>query len=199
MAANEFDYRKYWQDIYAHNGTSGAGSYGQLAEFKGKVVNDVIEKYSVDTTIEFGCGDGNQIRYMNYKNYLGFDIAPSSVDRCIKMYQNDPSKKFGYYDPQTFNTKDFKADMVVCLDVLYHIINDSDYWKTLNCIFECAEKVVVLYTIMLRENRTTSCPSIIVRNIFDDVEKFTDFRVVNIVKQQLGSAADFMILERVNE
>lgn len=43
-------------------GTSGAGSYGVLAEFKAEVINSLLLEHSILTAIEFGCGDGSQLK-----------------------------------------------------------------------------------------------------------------------------------------
>jgi hypothetical protein len=48
----------YWEERYASGGTSGKGSYGELVEFKAKVLNEFVLKKQVKNIIEFGCGDG---------------------------------------------------------------------------------------------------------------------------------------------
>ena len=50
-----------WEKRYAKGGNSGAGSYGKLAVYKAKVLNEFIEenKNEVNSVVEFGCGDGN--------------------------------------------------------------------------------------------------------------------------------------------
>ncbi|WP_242447617.1 hypothetical protein [Priestia endophytica] len=71
----KFSYIDYWEENYANGGNSGNGSYGVLAQFKGDVINQFINKKQIHTVIEFGCSDGNQLKYMNYPNYLGMDIS----------------------------------------------------------------------------------------------------------------------------
>ena len=51
--------REYWEQRYSMGGTSGAGSYDKLAEFKVEVINSFMKKYQISSVIEFGCGDGN--------------------------------------------------------------------------------------------------------------------------------------------
>ena len=38
----KFDSSKYWEKRYLEGGNSGDGSYGYLAEFKVKIINDFI-------------------------------------------------------------------------------------------------------------------------------------------------------------
>ena len=145
-----FDYKKYWNQRYSKGGNSGDGSYGVLAEFKAETINNFIEEHDINSVIEFGCGDGNQLKYMNYKKYLGFDVAKAAIDRCrliFKDLKDNKTKSFMIYDPKYFINNDFiKADLVVCLDVLYHIIPDEEFIKTLQDIFSCSQKYVILYT-----------------------------------------------------
>lgn len=82
----KFDYKTYWQERYCTDGNSGAGSYGVLAEYKAEVI------------IEFGCGDGSQLKLMNYKKYIGSDVARSAIDICCSIFKNDGSKSFYSYE-----------------------------------------------------------------------------------------------------
>ena len=58
---------KYWQERYATGGDSGVGSYEKFAEFKAEIVNAFVSTYGVTSVIEFGCGDGNQLRLATYQ------------------------------------------------------------------------------------------------------------------------------------
>jgi hypothetical protein len=42
------------------------GSYGKFAAFKAEVLNAFVQEMRVDTVIEFGCGDGNQLTLARY-------------------------------------------------------------------------------------------------------------------------------------
>ena len=139
-----FDYKKYWDQHYLKGGNSGSGSMGVLAEFKAEVINNFIEEHDINSVIEFGCGDGNQLKYINYKKYLGFDVAKAAIDRCCLIFKDNKTKSFMMYDPQYFINNDFiKADLVVCLDVLYHVIPEEEFTKTLQDIFSCSSKYVI--------------------------------------------------------
>ena len=66
----KFDTATYWEFRYANNGNSGAGSYGKLADFKAKVINGFIHENELNTILEFGCGDGNQLSLAKYNSYI---------------------------------------------------------------------------------------------------------------------------------
>lgn len=192
-----FNYRSYWESHYASGGTSGAGSYGLPAEFKASTINAFLAERGVETVIEFGCGDGNQLGYMNYKRYLGFDISEEALRRCRERFGGDPSKTFHSYDPRTFvNGGAYKADLVVCLDVLYHITDEDDFRKTLDDVFGCAEKYVILYTTW--KKAPSNNVTIIHRDLLDYLRAYPDFVLERIVPQPHGhlSVADFLILAR---
>ena len=70
-----FDSKKYWNNRYQSGGTSGAGSYNKLAEFKAEIINDFILNYDIYSILDCGVGDGNQLQYINTinKKYIGID------------------------------------------------------------------------------------------------------------------------------
>ena len=88
----KFNYISFWEDNYSSGDNSGPGSYGKLAEFKAKVINNLIKKYSIKTVIEFGVGDGNQLTLMNYENYLGLDVSKTAILNNIAKFSDDPKK-----------------------------------------------------------------------------------------------------------
>lgn len=193
----EKDYRTWWENWYSGGGTAGPGSYGLLAEFKAEVVNQFIAEQGLESVIEFGCGDGNQLRYMNYRKYLGLDISKAALDICMSKFSTDKGKSFLLYDPNYFvNNGTLEADLVVCLDVLYHITDEKDYRKTFADILSCARKYVVLYTIL--DSHWINNPHTVFWDIFRDLEAYPEFEVAKIVPQRFReqSAADFVIIAR---
>ncbi|MED3872191.1 class I SAM-dependent methyltransferase [Priestia megaterium] len=197
----KFSYIDYWEDNYSNGGTSGKGSYGVLAQFKGDVINQFIKGKRIHTVIEFGCGDGNQLKYMNYPSYLGMDISPTSIDICSKMFEKDKTKSFLLYNPKYFiNNGYFKSDLVVCLDVLYHITNEDDFWKTLDDIFSCKPFYIILYTRVTKpEEFVYGIPTIQDRDILSCLSRYQDYKLIQIIEQKYKelSGASFIILEKV--
>ncbi|MGG4459628.1 methyltransferase domain-containing protein [Brevibacillus porteri] len=194
-----FDYRKYWEDHYASGGNSGLGSYGVLALFKAEVINEYIKEQQVKSVIEFGCGDGNQLLFMKYANYLGLDISPTSVQMCARMFGKDSSKSFLLYHPKSFYNQGYlKSDLVVCLDVLYHIIDEEEFEKTLDDIFSCAKKHVILYTKVTDGTESQVVDMIKDRDILHYLKKYNDFSVTRRIEQKYPdlSSASFLILEK---
>ena len=198
ISGSNFDYKKWWDYNYSVGGTSGSGSYGILAEFKAEIINKIISENKIESVMEFGSGDGNQLTYMDYKNYIGLDISATAIKACEDKFRDDKTKQFQVYDPLHFDDAKIKADMVVCLDVLYHITDDIDFEKTLDSIFRCSSKYVILYTRITSDNEPYIATTIMDRDILKHIKKYPEFRVNEIIKQRYPdlSSADFIILER---
>lgn len=138
----------YWEKRYSLGGNSGKGSYGKSAEFKSETLNKFVRENSVVSVAEFGCGDGNQLTYAEYPQYIGLDISEQAVKRSSALFAKDPSKKFFVYNPGDFETNQekFSADLVLSLDVVYHLVEDEVYHKYLANLFNCARKYVIIYS-----------------------------------------------------
>lgn len=132
----------YWDSRYKRGDGSGAGSYNLFAEFKAEVINDFVKKKQLKSVIEFGCGDGNQLRYFDFESYTGFDISPTVVENCRKLYADDSTKSFEtmkVYNGQT-------ADLVLSLDVIYHLIEDAVFSNYMEKLFEASNGYVIIYS-----------------------------------------------------
>lgn len=198
----EFDYINLWERNYNEGKDSGSGSYGILAEFKSEIINNFVKQHELKNVIEFGCGDGNQLKYMNYKNYLGLDVSKSAIKLCSSIFRDDHAKSFFLYDPKFFYNNGFlKSELVICLDVLYHIIPEVDFKKTLQDIFSCSSKFIILYTDTESYKNFYYQPDthIYHRNIFDYLSIFTEFRIIELIEQRYKklSSANFLILEKL--
>ena len=79
----------YWEQRYGQGGTSGFGSYGRLAEFKAETLNGFVAKMSIQSVIEYGCGDGAQLALSDYPRYVGIDVAENSVSACRQRFADD--------------------------------------------------------------------------------------------------------------
>ena len=139
-----FDSKKFWESRYRSGENSGYGSYGELAEFKASVINDflILKHLQIDTTVELGCGDGNQISYINYKNYSGLDVSRTAIEICKRKFAGDNSKNFmlmGEVGEKLF-------DLSVSLDVIYHLVEDQVYYDYMQKLFELSDKYVIIYS-----------------------------------------------------
>lgn len=156
---------QYWIDRYKKGGNSGIGSYDHLAEFKAEVLNPFVKEAGIKTVIEFGCGDGNQLGYFNFPQYLGVDVSPTAVELCLAKYPDDPSKSFiltSEYQGQS-------ADLSLSLDVLFHLVEDKIFNDYMQGLFKAAKEYVVIYSSNYDDHKTA--PHVRHRKFTDWVEK----------------------------
>lgn len=136
--------KDYWNTRYKRGGTSGAGSYNRLAEFKADIINGFVKDNNIKTVLEWGCGDGNQLKYANYPQYIGLDISEKAIDICKELYKNDTSKEFFYIGDDSF--KGFKAELVLSLDVIYHLVEDDVYEQYMNNLISSSSRYIIIYS-----------------------------------------------------
>ena len=135
--------KDYWMNRYEQGGNSGAGSYNNLAEFKCEIINEFVSSTNLETVIELGFGDGNQLEYFQFKSYTGFDISNAVIEKCREKFKNDTSKHFMHMDSITNQ----KAEMVMSLDVIYHLIEDEVYNSYMNNLFDLSNRYVIIYAL----------------------------------------------------
>lgn len=131
----------YWISRYEQGGNSGAGSYNNLAEFKGEIINSFVAAHHLKNVMEFGCGDGNQLTYFHFPAYIGFDVSEVAVERCRTLFRNDPSKQF-FHVREAAN---YQAGLTLSLDVIYHLIEDATYHSYMAQLFDSSTQFVVIY------------------------------------------------------
>ena len=132
---------EYWIKRYKRGDNSGAGSYHHLAQFKGDIINEFVSKNNVKTVIELGFGDGNQLKYFQIPSYIGFEISDIVIARCREQFKKDASKQFMHMQ----DISDQKANMVMSLDVVYHLIEDDVYHDYMKQLFDLSNQYVVIY------------------------------------------------------
>jgi hypothetical protein len=140
--------RRYWEERYAGGGNSGVGSHSKFAEFKAEVLNAFVAENHIDTVIEFGCGDGNQLMLANYPEYTGFDVSTTAIDVCRSKFGGDDSKSFKLLELYAGET----AELVLSLDVIYHLVEDDEYKNYMTTIFAASTSYVIIYSSNTDEN-----------------------------------------------
>lgn len=190
----------YWEDRYSVGGNSGAGSYGLLAEFKSDVLNRFVTEHEVGSVIEFGCGDGNQLRLAQYPSYTGIDISATAIARCKEIFPSDTSKYFIH----TLDYRGEEADLSLSLDVLYHLVEDEVFHIYMTKLFSAARNYVIIFSSNSVDN-TQSPPHVRHRFFSNWVEQTEpNWRLVQKIENKhtykgdstKGSFADFYIYKR---
>lgn len=136
--------RQYWEERYKANRNSGSGSYGRLSEFKAEVLNSFVAANQIQTVIEYGCGDGNQLLLAKYPKYIGIDVSKKAISICKKIFKKDKTKSFYLYESS--KAKVATADLSLSLDVIYHLVEDEVFEDYMKRLFKASTKFVIIYS-----------------------------------------------------
>ena len=193
-----FDSAAYWEGRYAFGGDSGVGSTGEYAEYKAEILNEFVTEHGVESVLEFGCGDGNQISLAEYPEYVGLEVSESAIESCSRRFTDDNTMSFFLYDPQHFvNNGALEADLVLSLEVLFHIVDRERFEKALNDIFEASRRYVIVFS----SNHDDPNPETVHvrhRNFTEYVEKaFPAFELIDTIENEYEErVSDFYIYEK---
>lgn len=130
-----------WDEHYKSGGKSGDPSdYMKSREWK----HALIAKYcdiKNNSIIDVGCGDLQFWQGRKPAKYIGIDISQTIIDAHTEKY---PDRQF--ICASSDESLDISADMVMCFDMLWHIIDDDVYIETLKNIRRYSKKYIMIYT-----------------------------------------------------
>ena len=195
--------KQYWEQRYQSNKNSGSGSYGRLALFKAEIINAFVEARNINTIIEFGCGDGNQLDIADYPNYVGYDVSNKAIDICKEKFKNDNNKCF-YILSDSLKIK--AADLALSLDVTYHLIEDEIFDIYMKQLFSSSLKYVIIYSSNYNDH---FAPHVKCRKFTDWIEEkvLHEWKQIKYIKNKYPfdekepdntSMADFYIYKKIN-
>lgn len=138
-----FSSADYWETRYATGGNSGVGSYGYLADFKAAVINGLVQHHGIQTVVEHGSGDGNQLKLLRAPRYLGLDVSRTAIDHLQALFKDDATKEFRLLSDASHIGR---HEMAMSLDVIFHLVQDDVYRKYMERLFSSATKLVVIYS-----------------------------------------------------
>lgn len=185
--------KNYWENRYKNNGNSGLGSYGKYYDFKSKIINEFLNNNEIKSIFDYGCGDGNQLLGLELKerSYVGSDISNFIIEKLNKKYTNNPKINFISND-KIIN--DIKYDLVMSLDVIYHIVDDEMYKLYIKNLKNLTGKYLIIYS---SDEISASSPDHIKHRIFmNDVIDDGSFSLITKIKNEENTSADFYFFEK---
>ena len=132
--------KNYFEKRYKSGIGSGDGSIGKVRDFKHEILRKYLGYYNLHSFLDVGCGDLSFWHEKPPKHYIGVDFS--------KTIQTRNKLKFD----RKFITVDIaksvlpRADVIICFDVLFHILNDKDYSQIIFNMCRAAKKFVFIYT-----------------------------------------------------
>lgn len=130
----------YWENHYKTGGRSTEGTINESREWK----LDVLQEYGLNhnvSVIDIGCGDMEFWQTYRLKQYTGIDISPSIIINNKKKYP-----RYNFYCNNSSNALNISADYVICFDVLFHIMDTTQYIMTLLNLKYYTQKKLFIYT-----------------------------------------------------
>ena len=196
--SNKFNSKKYWEERYQKGGNSGNGSYGFLANFKAKIINNFIETNDIQNVIELGCGDGNQLGLLNLKNYIGLDVSKKVIEGCRKKFP-----KFKFDSSDTFQKEENQSfDLALSLDVIFHLVENEIYEEYMKKLINFDAKYLIIYSCNFKNDGTFGehvNPRVFTENkLLNEKYALTDFIKNDYpsTNHKKGSFSDFYIYKK---
>jgi len=139
--------QEYWDKRYKDGldgGTSGPGSYGENLEKK----LGWLKGLDVKSIYELGCGDFNfgwrLTQFYPGATYTGTDISPFIIEKN-KSISNHTFKVGSEVEP---------ADLILCVDVLLHVLDDNELEKILQSLEKNFTKYLAITAYERDEEKT---------------------------------------------
>ncbi len=196
--SSEFASQNYWETRYSKGGTSGEGSYGDLAEFKARILNQFIADHDIKSAVEWGCGDGNQLSMLKIKHYTEVDVSETAINQCKSRFREKEGYRF-MLDHPGVQPESLKTRLSLSLDVIYHLIEDDVYEVYLRNVFMSAEQFTVIYSTDTDEQANAQSVHVRHRRFTRDVkEKYPEFELIQRIENEFPdkSAASFFLYRR---
>lgn len=118
--------RDYWNKRYSSGGNSGYGSYDEQLTKKLKW----LEGLDIQSVTEVGCGDfnfGSKLMGMYPgASYTGTDVSNYIISRNQDMFPQYRFCKANEAIPM--------SDLTLCIDVMFHVLDDIDYENLLKLL-----------------------------------------------------------------
>jgi SAM-dependent methyltransferase len=119
--------RKKFDDIYSRGGWgglgSGPGSLPHNARPYVEYVANLLQRHSVRTVVDVGCGDWQMWpagTFDNINKYVGFDIVQSFIERNRAVFQ---SSRYEFHVADATRISLPPGDLLLCKEVLQHLPN----------------------------------------------------------------------------
>lgn len=161
---------EYWDRRYARGGNSGDGSIGRYRKWKW----GIIHRYAPDLTnvVDIGCGDLRFWGDVIPKQYVGVDISEIVITKNTLRH---PRNNF-ITSPAEITIPGIQAPTVLCLDLLFHIMDDTAYTQILGNLCRYSTDLIFIFTWQKSpwKDRTTDNRYQIFRPLEDQLSLFKE-------------------------
>jgi hypothetical protein len=172
----------YWNTRYRLGGNSGYNTDEYATKYS-NYVWFIIEKSigKQNDIIDIGCGDLELWKNRECEKYIGIDISPKIIEKNRKIRPN-----WTFIVSSADKNFDINAETVICMNTLYHIMNDLEYDKIINNIIMWSKKYIIIITWYKRPTELKDD---------DFYEKYRDFNIYQ--KRIIDSGFDLILKEKL--
>jgi len=109
---------------------SAIGATDQCQKEVYEIAEKVAAEYHIQSIIDVGCGSGYKLMklFADKYEFIGIDIK-SSYEHLVKNYSN-----FNWLDGEIVDYSTLKADLVICSDVIEHVVDPDDLLQKIKSI-----------------------------------------------------------------
>lgn len=135
----------YWNERYSSGGTSGDGSIGDCRKYKWSIIERYVPDILNSSVIDVACGDLSFWEGKDCKDYVGIDASNVIIEK-----NKENRKKWAFHCMRSGEyIRGLKSNVVFCFDVLFHIMDDLEYYNTLKNLAKYSDNYIFVYTWVL--------------------------------------------------
>ena len=146
---SQFNSRQYWENRYKSGGNSGVGSYGIQSKLKSEFLTNFIKKHKIKTLVEYGCGDGNNLKLTEILNphleITGVDVSETALNMCKQLMPKQTFIHLNNFSPSP-------TDLAVSLEVIFHLIEDEVFDEYMNGLTSIGAEWLIILSPDVNDN-----------------------------------------------
>jgi len=153
----------YFDERFQETRSTGSWSGGHWGAMKREIIEKARKKVDFNSMLDIGCGDVQYIAEydlfaISEFKYFGLDGAPYMIRMAKKKYSNQ-NRKFDCKKISELIQTDMnqKFDIIVCMDTLFHIVDDKLYVDFLNWLFNSSAKAIAISFLRVAEEEGQTC------------------------------------------
>lgn len=131
---------QYWEERYFSNGKSGEGSIGVERTWKWIVIDSYVP--FLNNVLDLGCGDLSFWEGRDCEGYTGVDVSNTIIEKNKKKR---PKWNFICANAEK-RIMVLKKDVVLCFDVLFHILDNKTYLDILENLCYYSNDFILIHT-----------------------------------------------------
>lgn len=196
--------KSIWNERYSNRKVKSRNVFNKTIRWIWQIINHYAEQDIEKGCIDVGCGDHSFWKYFLWwyrscDNYIGIDISDVQTKDNAKRFQKDERKIF-VAGNSAILLRGLKRKVVLCIDLLFHVLDDDEYEKTIINLCEYSEKWIILtnwHKDPINYNREYQK----YRNFNDYQHIFTDygFELLKTFKVPSNDIGSIYIYKKVNK